>query len=121
MNISKFTFILAIISTVFVFACGSEVIKEVPVEVVKEVQVDKIVKETVVQVEEKVITVTPTAIPGGGTAISVDMSDFVLESNEPNPVRGGILRMTFGVSVKHTDHQERHTGECHDQFRQGSG
>ncbi len=120
---------------VFFFACGSaetevvEVIKEVPVEkeIIKEVEVEKIVveekevvKEVIIEKEgetktvevvtvkerEKIIEVIPTPIPGGGVAISVDMSDFVFKSNEPNPVRGGILRMTFGVSVKHTDHHQ---------------
>ena len=95
-----------------------EVIKEVPVEkeVIKEVEVKvvevqekeviKEVKVTEKELVENIIQITPTAIPGGGVAVSVDMSDFVFKSNEPNPVRGGTLRMTFGVSVKHTDHHQ---------------
>ncbi len=98
-----------------------EVIKEVPGEtVVKEVEVIKevagetvtVIKEvagetvTVTKLQQEFITVAPTPIPGGGIAISVDMSDFVFSSNEPNPVYGGIVRMTFGVSVKHTDHHQ---------------
>ncbi len=83
-----------------------EVIKEVPGEtitVVKEVPGETVTK---IKLKQEVITVAPTPIPGGGIAISVDMSDFVFSSNEPNPVYGGTVRMTFGVSVKHTDHHQ---------------
>ena len=120
---------LAILSIAFI-SCASEtvvkeveVIKEVPgetVTVIEEVEVIKevpgetvtVVKEvpgetvTRIKLKQEVITVAPTPIPGGGTAISVDMSDFVFSSNEPNPVYGGTVRMTFGVSVKHTDHHQ---------------
>ena len=58
MNISKFTFIVAVLSTVFVISCAEEVVREV--EVIKQVEVIKEVPvsgDTVIQVEEKIITV----------------------------------------------------------------
>jgi len=105
-----------------VAACSAEaeiveVVKEVPVEVIKtetvvvekEVPVEVKVVETVIKevAVERVVVATPTAGDAGSTALGsegdVKEAGFLLEAPESNLKRGGHVRTAWGVTTKNYD------------------
>ena len=114
--------VLGIAMLATLVACGTkteivEVVKEVPVEVIKtetvivekEVPVEVKVIETVIKevAIERIVVATPTSGDAGSAALGaegdVKVAGFLLEAPESNVKRGGHVRTAWGVTTKNYD------------------